>query len=224
MFEKGFGGNYTMPALQLTQTTKLKGKIDRVDFYENHFRIIDYKSGNADASFAELYYGKKLQLFLYALAIKNATGKELSGTFYLPITNAMEKANAEEELYKLTGFYTDNEDIIPAYDTSLQPEQKSRFVNMSLTKDGKLSKRSNKVVSQNEMLQMLEYSKQVSIGALSEIEQGKFKASPLKLDGTHNACSYCPYLSLCSKSTNNIEFRDVYKVEKQSFIGGNDEQ
>lgn len=223
-FEKGFGGNYPTPALPLTDKTVLKGKIDRVDFYNDHFRIIDYKSGNADASLTELYYGKKLQLFLYALAIENATGKHLSGTFYLPISNTVEKASADEELYKLLGFYTDNEELISAYDSNLQGNQKSRFVNITLTKDGKLSKRSNKVVTQNEMREMLEYAKQVSIGALNEIEQAKFKASPLKLDGTHNACSYCPYLVLCSKTTNGIGFRNVCKVEKQSFSGGNDEQ
>lgn len=222
-FEKGFGSTYSMPALPLNNTTILKGKIDRVDFYQNQFRIIDYKSGNADASLTELYYGKKLQLFLYALAIENATGKKLSGTFYLPITNAVEKANADEELYKLIGFYTDDEDNISAYDTSLQPEQKSRFVNITLTKDGKLSKRSNKVLSQTEMREMLDYAKQVVVGALEEIQQAKFKASPLKIDSSHNACSHCPYLVLCSKSTNNIDFRNVSKVEKQSFTGGKDE-
>lgn len=223
-FEKGFGSNYSMPALPLTNKTVLKGKIDRVDFFNDQFRIIDYKSGSADASLTELYYGKKLQLFLYAVAVENATGKHLSGTFYLPISNTVEKASADEELYKLLGFYIDNEELVPAYDTNLQANQKSRYVNMSLTKDGKLSKRSNKVLSPTEMREMLEYAKQVSVGALGEIEQAKFKASPLKLDGTHNACSYCPYLVLCSKSTNNIDFRNVCKVEKQSFSGGNDEQ
>lgn len=222
-FEKGFGSSYNLPALPLNEHTKLKGKIDRIDFYKDQFRIIDYKSGNADATLTELYYGKKLQLFLYALAVENATGKKLSGTFYLPIQNTVEKSGADEELYKLLGFYTDDENMINVYDTSLQPEQKSRFVNITLTKDGKFSKRSNKVLTPSEMREMLEYAKQVSLGALNEIEQAKFNASPLKIDSTHNACTYCPYLVLCSKSTNNIDFRNVCKVEKQSFKGGENE-
>ncbi len=222
-FEKEFGKNKDFPALPLTENIYLKGKIDRIDIYNNYFRIIDYKSGNADASLSELYYGKKLQLFLYGLAIENAIGKKLSGTFYLPIKNVVEKVDNDENIYKLMGFYTDNTELADIYDINLTSNLKSNFVNMSLKKDGSFSKRSEKVLTDNEMENMLNYSKNISIKALKEICSGTFNASPLKFDGTTNACTYCPYLVLCSKSSNNIQFREQSKVTKESFNGGEHE-
>lgn len=222
-FEKSFGTNKALPALALTNSINLKGKVDRIDFFEDYFRIIDYKSGNADATLSELYYGKKLQLFLYALAIENATGKKLSGTFYLPIKNVVEKADSDENIYKLIGFYTDNNDLASAYDININTKLKSDFVNMSIKKDGTLSKRGDKVLTESEMRLLLQYSKQVSVNALNEISLGQFSPAPLKSDNMHNACTYCPYLALCSKNSNNIPFRETCKVNKDSFMGGENE-
>ena len=94
---------------------------------------------------------------------------------------------------------------------------------MTLKKYGTLSKRSDKVLTPSEMERLLQYAKQISVGALAEIDLGKFKASPLKFDSMHNACTYCPYLTLCSKASNNIEFRETCKVNKDSFLGGEHE-
>ena len=206
-----------MPALPLTDKISLRGQVDRIDTFEDYFRIIDYKSGNADATFAELYYGKKLQLFLYALAIQNATGKKLSGSFYLPIQNIVEKADKNENIYKLTGFYTDNDLLATAYDTNITKTLKSNYVNMTLKKDGTLSKRSDKILTDGDMQILLEYAKQLSVSALKDINNGQFKASPLKFNKQKHACKYCPYLALCSKSSNNIQFREVEKVNIDSF-------
>lgn len=223
-FEKDFGSNSNFPALPLTNNINLKGKVDRIDIFEDYFRIIDYKSGNADATLSELYYGKKLQLFLYALAIQNATGKNVSGTFYLPIKNVVEKADNDDNIYKLIGFYIDNNDLTSAYDINIAPNSKSEYVNMSLKKDGTLSKRSDKVLTPSQMERLLNYSKDLSSKALEEISCSTFKASPLKEDNMHTSCTYCPYLALCSKASNNIPFRDMSKVNIDSFIGGTNEQ
>ena len=226
-FEKSFGSKSGFSALPLTDTISLKGQVDRVDLYDNYFRIIDYKSGNADATFTELYYGKKLQLFLYALAIKNATGLTPSGTFYLPIQNVVEKSNSTDSVYKLTGFYTDNNDLADAYDINILSNLKSNFVNMTLKKDGTISKRSDKVLTSSQMELMMDYAKNLSVEALKEISLGKFNASPLKFSKQKNACKYCPHLVLCSKNSNNIPFRNVEKVNIDSFKnnqkGGNNE-
>ena len=222
-FEKNFGLGYNFTALPLTDSISLKGKIDRIDIFENHFRIIDYKSGNPDANLQELYYGKKLQLFLYALAVTNATNKQLSGIFYLPIKNVVEKSSNDENIYKLLGFYTDDLNLAKAYDKNLTTNRKSEFVNMNLTSDGNLSKRSNKVLTSAEMNNLLNYAKNISINALRQIEKGKFNPSPIKFDSKHNSCTYCPYLALCSRFSNNTQFRNICKVNQDSFKGGNDE-
>lgn len=216
-FEKSFGPKSQFCSLPLTDTVSLKGQVDRIDLYNNYFRIIDYKSGNADATFTELYYGKKLQLFLYALAIKNATNLTPSGTFYLPIQNVVEKSDNSDNVYKLTGFYTDNSELAKAYDANILTNLKSNFVNMTLKKDGTLSKRSDKVLTPSQMELLMNYAKQLSVNALKEINSGKFNASPLKFNKQKNACKYCPHLVLCSKNSNNIPFRNVGKVNIDSF-------
>ena len=160
---------------------------------------------------------------MYALAIKNATGKQISGTFYLPIKNVVEKADNEENIYKLIGFYTDNNDLPVAYDKNITSTLKSEYVNMTLKKDGTLSKRSDKVLSPNQMEKLMQYSKDISTNAIHDICCGTFKASPLKSDAMHNACTYCPYLVLCSKASNNVSFRETSKVNIDSFLGGEDE-
>lgn len=53
----------------------LTGQIDRVDTYEadgrRYFRIIDYKTGHKDFDYAELLYGKNLQMLLYLFALES---------------------------------------------------------------------------------------------------------------------------------------------------------
>ncbi len=222
-FEQSFGNNQVFPALKLTDKTSLKGFIDRIDIYNDYFRIIDYKSGEADASLGELYYGKKLQLFLYALAIANATGKTLSGTFYLPIQNSVEKADENDSVYKLKGFYTDNLDLATAYDINLAPTLSSKYINMSLKKDGTYYKRGDKMLSPSQMDKLLNYAKDISAQALEEISCGQFTASPLKISSFKNVCKSCPYLALCSKASNNVPFREMAKIKIETFIGGEDE-
>ena len=74
---------------------------------------------------------------------------------------------------------------------------------------------------------MMDYAKNLSVEALKEISLGKFNASPLKFSKQKNACKYCPHLVLCSKNSNNIPFRNVEKVNIDSFKndqkGGNNE-
>ena len=120
------------------------------------------------------------------------------------------------------GFYTENNDIINAYDVNISTNLKTDLVNMIFKKDGTL-KKTDKALSPSEMERLLNYSKDLSVNALNEITCGKFKASPLKFNTLSNACTYCPYLVLCSKSSNNVPLRIMSKVDKNSFTGGNDE-
>ena len=38
-FEKSFGNNHSLPALPLTDKISLKGKIDRIEFFEDYFNM-----------------------------------------------------------------------------------------------------------------------------------------------------------------------------------------
>ena len=68
----------------------ISGYIDRIDKSDNWFRIIDYKTGKADKSKGKenLFYGRKIQLFIYAKAAEINIDKKLFGVFYLPIKDS----------------------------------------------------------------------------------------------------------------------------------------
>lgn len=51
---------------------KLRGKIDRIDYFTDSVRIIDYKTGTADLNCSQVRNGRvSLQLFLYAAMLKH---------------------------------------------------------------------------------------------------------------------------------------------------------
>ena len=122
-FEYGFDSVYSK-SIPLTNEVYLRGKIDRIDIFEDYVRIIDYKTGSISATLKELYYGKKLQLFLYGKVASKIFNKTLAGTFYLPIKNSI--ANEENIIpYKLTGFYQNNNNLAEAFDKRIKTTLKS---------------------------------------------------------------------------------------------------
>ncbi len=58
---------------------RLIGQIDRIDEYtrdgQTYGMVIDYKSGGAHVTAQDVYYGLKLQLMTYLLALESAYGK-----------------------------------------------------------------------------------------------------------------------------------------------------
>jgi ATP-dependent helicase/nuclease subunit B len=209
LFEYDFKGD---KALKL-KNISIIGKVDRVDVHNDMFRIVDYKSGKADASLKELYYGNKLQLFLYSCAMENVLKKKAVGSFYLPLHNAYTKEIGNT--YSLKGFYLAEDFVVKAFDKRLMPGMKSDIVNVTLTKTESVRKTIGyKELESNELLMLKNYSKQVSENAVDEIREGYIKPSPSEVS---KPCEYCPYVHVCMKSCNEIEYRKASKVDLDSF-------
>ena len=80
-----------------------------------------------------LFYGNKIQLFVYAEAAKANTNKMLFGTFYLPIKNGF--SNHGKTQYSFSGFFVDNVAHIKKCDSGLSIlNPKSNILNCSLSK------------------------------------------------------------------------------------------
>lgn len=221
-FEYNFGlkSNKTIP---LADDVYLKGKIDRIDFFEDYVRIIDYKTGNADASLDELYYGKKLQLFLYGELVEQIFSKTLAGSFYLPVKNSI---NLDRSIkpYKLNGFYLADNSIVEAWDKRIRTTTKSDLMNLTLNKNGEIrvDSRSTKILGPNDFGNLLKYSLNVSKNAIEEIKGGYIATSPIKFGEQSTSCDYCPYLAICRKNSMDIAMRNKKKINLTSF-GGNNE-
>jgi ATP-dependent helicase/DNAse subunit B len=79
LFEIGFGNkNDSIPAIDLGNGLKLKGKIDRIEISPDmhSFIIADYKTGKKVPTNADINKGKEQQMPLYALAAEQFLSKE----------------------------------------------------------------------------------------------------------------------------------------------------
>lgn len=205
-------------ALKL-KNINIKGKVDRVDLYNDMIRIIDYKSGKSEASLKELYYGNKLQLFLYSLAMENLLNKKLVGCFYLPLHNVYTKES--ENIYSLKGFFINEDFVIKALDKRLEIGSSSDIVNISVNTDFKAGRTKGvKKLESTEMQQLKNYSKLVTEQAVDEIRQGYIKPTP---SGISEICNYCPYMQMCMRSSANRCYRNCANVALSSFKEADDE-
>lgn len=153
------------------------GRIDRVDESGDMVRIIDYKTGNIDATPAKYYTGAKLQLPLYLLAVSD--GKRAAGAYYFPAS--IEYRDKKDGVFRLQGFMDGSEEVVKASDTTVQPKKKSDFVNAYLS-----GGRSESAMARCDFNDFLEYSKLVASVGAKEMLSGNIEPSPA--EGT---CRYC---------------------------------
>jgi len=197
--------------------TPLKGIIDRIDFFNNpkdgktYARIIDYKTGRREGSkfsFKDLYYGKKVQLTLYAkVLIEN--GYNIAGLFYFPLNAGV--FNEDETDFRLEGVYLKDGDILNAHDIALSVplSTSSVLAGAATKKDGDLDGRKRpKAFTQEELKKIIDYSFYVCKKALDEMNEGRFEVKPLKEE-----CSRCDYSSICL---------GVEKKEREMSFGESD--
>lgn len=217
-FEIGFGEDTPVGSLvhySLADGCMLDvvGQIDRVDVGRLeaegplYFLVIDYKSGYADLSMDEVYYGLRLQLLTYVLAaarlLKEQTAEQKpAGMLYCLLKNPVQegktagftKAAACETLWKklrMAGWLLNDEAVVRGIDAE------NRFVKISFKKDGSLSAASRqRVKTLEEMRQLLRYTSHQLGAAGAAIVAGQIGVSPYRR-GMRRACAYCAYQDLC---------------------------
>lgn len=217
-FEVSFSGYSDFNAIHfhLSEEEKmnLRGRIDRVDTYEDndkvYVRIIDYKSGNTSFSLLNLYHGLQLQLVVYMNAAMELVGKkhpdkqiERAGIFYYHVKHPMvdgigtesdaEIRNALLEQLKLNGLVNDNPDAYHAMDTELAGS--STVIPVGLKTDGSL-KAASKTASAEDFAVISEYVNQKITEAGKRILAGDVAMKPYQLD-KQSGCDYCPYHAVC---------------------------
>lgn len=178
----GDGGEY--PAISLLGgRIKLSGKIDRVDTYKDYCRIIDYKTGKADDSEKGLFTGTKLQLYLYAAAVKD---KKLAGAYYIPVDDSYKKPDGKNAPLAVGKTLADDE-CIAAQDGNFSERGESDFIPVKTDK-GKLKN----AYGEKTMRALVEYALKISENAAREMDGGVVAPSPYD-----NTCDYCEFRSLC---------------------------
>ena len=185
-FEKMFGKTKDSAIVLDTEKGKvyLKGIIDRVDEFENTYRIIDYKSGKSEFSnFTETVSGKKVQLFVYMLGYESGD-KKCVGSFYLPLKDDFVKVGKDaQELYRLKGVVQNSLQTIFAMDDSLaEPSVKSKILPLETKKDGEFTKPSLKyLLSESDLEWISNYVMILLKQAYLKMISGNIEPHPLKL-------------------------------------------
>lgn len=213
---------------------KFEGKIDRIDYDNESFIIIDYKTGNTEMNYKDIYYGKKLQILAYALAMEEITGKKCIGIFYMPIKNTFHKKDENRfDKYKLSGIYLRDElkaikidkRLAGIFDNNLSfdceydviKERKSDIINLTMEKNFNTIKISNSNLSDNEFKLLKEYILKMINNALNEIYKGNINVLPY-IDGRKSSCDYCGYKGIC-KVDKFSKFRYYQGITKNDILG-----
>ena len=208
---------------------KLVGAVDRIDTFKDYFRIIDYKTGNCDTDLSELYYGKKLQLYVYQKVVQQSLKLKPAGSYYFPVTSKYLKENEDMTgIYKLQGYTLKDDQVICASDIKLKEIQTSDIVDVKRNKSKKQNEfiysAYSKLLTQEQLLKFADYAINMLKQAVNKITLGDIDASPLKLNSKYLPCEYCPYHGICrfdEKLQNKVRVVRN-KVDINSIVEGQD--
>ncbi len=201
-------------ALSDEEKMKLRGRIDRLDTYEDeehvYVKVIDYKSGNKKFDLAAVYYGLQLQLIVYMnvateIMKKTHPDKEIipAALLYYHVNDPMLKTEEElspeqvnEQLLKelrMNGLVNDSEEVITLLDGSFAA--KSAVIPVERKSDGSLSARSS-VISRQDYEVISSYVNYKIHQFGTEILKGNIAVNPCE-QGSTDSCTYCTFREIC---------------------------
>lgn len=195
-------------AIKLTDNVKLTGKIDRIDTYKGYYRIIDYKTGKVSDKDSDLYAGIKLQLYLYAQAVKNLT---LAGAYYVPISNAYIKEGDKKPCYAV-GKTLQDKGVVFAHDKNIEINGYGEFIDVTYA-DEKIKN----AVDSKTFSAYTDYAFKISKLGAQQMTEGVIVASPLE-----KQCDFCKLKGLCGV---NKEFiRKIGKISAKNIVSAVEEE
>lgn len=214
-----FGKQAKFTLKVLGQDFSVVGIVDRVDEWQNNAVVIDYKTGDSiKGNNVELFYGEKLQIFVYAKAFSQLYNLNVQGVFYMPILN---KFFEEKEIpYYLRGKYVKDENFLNMMDKTITFENPKSMIFPCEIKTSKEAVKSGTIeyksrvncVEVQDFNEMIDYAVAMTKSAIKEILEGNLSAMP-----TETACTNCPYLSICDKSSALVPRRKIFDVQNQHF-------
>lgn len=189
------------------QEVRLRGKIDRIDAVSHeqngklqHFiQVVDYKSSAHEVKFDEIYVGAQLQLYTYlkvALDQLNQSGQTAKplGAFYQRIFQPQVKIEKQADLtdkniadkifadLKLAGYIRLDYDLLEdIHHEGLAAGDQSSVYSISRKNDGDFKKNA-KVLTQEELEQLLAFVEEKIKSTAEQIVSGHIALNPLEND------------------------------------------
>ncbi len=183
----GDGGDIPTVEYVLGEGSKInfEGKIDRVDIYKDHVRVVDYKTGKKSFELSDTLVGLNMQMLLYLYAFIKKGGELVenpkpAGILYMPA-----KASKDKKSLRMNGLILSDEEIVAA----MERENKGRFV-------PKYSQKSGEFVDADFFDLIFTKIEALMLNMGEDILNGAFSADPT--DGVKSdACAYCDFSAIC---------------------------
>lgn len=220
--ELSFGGDgeKSLPPLvyPLSNGNRLEitGQIDRLDIASHQGRqyllVVDYKSGNVNLKLSEAYYGLKLQLLTYLLAVCRLwrhmhpeTAVEPAGVLYYFLKNPAvsgQFAKSEQEVcreinrqLKMPGWILKEPEVLELLDGTVSGW--SEFTKIGLGKGQEFYNAClPQLKTREEFTGLLEHVERIFAQTAERILGGDIAIRPYQLE-RRTPCEYCPYLAVC---------------------------
>ena len=228
--EVRFDDNKQIKTLKIkhkNQIISLVGQVDRIDIFDEFFRIIDYKTGKCNSSLKELFFGKKIQLEAYIKVVEKSLKLKVAGGYYFPIKSGFNKQDkGSMAKYQLKGKTIQNSDVILASDDTLEQNGASDIIEVKLKKSEKIEFSSNSnLASEEELKTYSNYAFMLIKRAIDDILSLDISPSPL-LIGSDDPCKSCKYASLCrfDVSFGNCKRNPSKKIEPSDFDKGENDE
>ena len=211
--ELSFGrGDAALPPLRFGlgdhPELEVAGQIDRLDWAEKdgekYIAVLDYKSGGAGLDMTEVYYGLRLQLLTYLLAVRGSGSYRPAALLYfflknpvitagcwLPPEKILQRINGQ---LKLPGWVLAEPEVVRMLDQSM--EGWSEFLKVGFTKDGFHKTCLPQLKTGEEFELLLAHTARELPAAAREILAGKIDIAPYCLE-KRIPCGYCAYRSVC---------------------------
>lgn len=192
----------------------LKGFIDRIDFSEEYFRIIDYKTSTHTLNKDKISKGLQLQLMTYLLVYEKVSGLKGMGAYYLnvnhpkisyddysySIRDGLKRLDNEEKLdfiknHKLKGLALVD---YPGLDYNFN------FV----TNNGKKQISKNYLIDHDTLKE--------AFNSIYRFIYKSMESGDISLNPNEDACKYCIYKTICHFKGGNYYPREViYPLDKE---------
>ena len=193
-----------------------KGFIDKVMTTKYNDKeviaVVDYKTGDKNVKLDTLEYGLNMQLpiYLYLLKTSDRFKNSIIAGFYIErvLNNVLnrDKLKSLETLKKdnlrLSGYTNSNETIMSLLDSNYKDSKMIK--GLRFKKDGSFYS-SSKVLSNEEMDNLIIKVNEIIDDVIKNIVEGNFKINPKVLGGKNIACTYCKFKDICFKTKHDEE-------------------
>ena len=200
--------------------------------------VIDYKSGGAHVTAQDVYYGLKLQLMTYLLALESAYGKTHGGSMspaavvYSYVKNPKIPADApisyedavslanESDAWQNSGYFSDDIELLTHIDNKFLSYGSKRgpYVPIATKKDQTISSRDlRKVKSTGEFDIMCRYTNHVMAETGRHIGDGQFPIKPYQLNGLR-PCTFCDYRTVCRFDSSRNRYNYLSRLSEDDAL------